>query len=259
VAAEHGHTAPIIGLALDGFGLGSDGGVWGGELLHLEGARFERAGHFAPLPLPGGDRAAREPWRMAAAALHALGRTDEIARRYRTPAGAAVMRMLELGVQSPPTSSCGRWFDAAAGLLGVKEVSAFEGQAAMLLEGMAENHGPADALRGGFTIDGENRLDLRPVIAYVTDARERERAAAVFHATLAAGLTQWAAQAAQRFRVGTVALAGGCFANRVLASAVRTGLAAHGLQVLEARQVPPGDGGLSLGQAWIALRTLHET
>ncbi len=258
VAAEHCCTGPLVGLALDGAGFGADGGVWGGELLRVEGARFERLGHLLPLRLPGGDRAAREPWRMAAAALHALGRANEIKRRFDRPAAPAVAQMLDRGVQSPWTSSCGRWFDAAAGLLDIKGVSAFEGQAAMLLEGLAEHYGPAEPLAGGYGIDDENRLDIRPVIAHVAESSEPARAAAVFHATLAAALADWAVRAAARLGVAHIALAGGCFANRVLAAAVRADLDARGLTVLEAEQVPPGDGGLSLGQAWVALLASQE-
>jgi hydrogenase maturation protein HypF len=259
VAAEHRHTGPLLGLALDGVGLGTDGAAWGGELLRVDGARFDRLGHLVPLRLPGGDRAAREPWRMAAAALHALGRCGEISQRYASPAGAAVARILELGVRSPWTSSCGRWFDAAAALLGIKQMSAFEGQAAMLLEGVAERHGNASPLPRGYTVDAENRLDLRPLIAYLAEAGEPGQAAAVFHATLAAGLAQWAAAAAARLQIQSVALSGGCFSNRLLAGAVRSQLEAGGLRVIEAEQVPPGDGGLSLGQAWVALLASQES
>ena len=258
VAAEHGHTGPLVGLALDGVGLGTDGRAWGGELLRVAGASMKRLGHLLPLALPGGDRAAREPWRMAAAALHALGAGADIRRRYPGAAGNAVAQMLARGVQSPTTSSCGRWFDAAAGLLGVKDVSAFEGQPAMLLEGLAERHGPCPPLPRGYAITEGNQLDLRPLIAHVAQAPDTARAAAVFHLTLATGLAAWAARAAATLGVGTVALAGGCFANRVLASAVRADLERRGLLVLEAEQVPPGDGGLSLGQAWVAIQSRAE-
>lgn len=253
VAAEHRVVAPVIGLALDGVGLGSDGHAWGGELLRVDGARFERLGHLRALRLPGGDRAAREPWRMAAAALHAMGRGDEIARRFPRAEAATLARMLASGVNAPETSSCGRWFDAAAGLLGVREFAAFEGQAAMLLEGCAERYPETAALPDGFVIE-DGVLDLRPLLAWIADQSDVARAAACFHATLAAGLAQWASQAARAGGIRRVALAGGCFLNRILATRVRAHLEGQGLDVLEAQAVPPNDGGLSLGQAWVALQ-----
>jgi hydrogenase maturation protein HypF len=138
VAAEHGVDGPLLGLALDGIGLGDDGDAWGGELLHVDGATFARLGHLAPIAMPGGDAAAREPWRMAAAALQRIGRGDQIVRRLvRHGGAAAVAQMLARDLRCPPTTSMGRWFDAAAALLRVCETSAFEGQAPMLLEALA--------------------------------------------------------------------------------------------------------------------------
>lgn len=256
VLAEHGHEGSALGLALDGVGLGTDGEAWGGELLRVEGASFRRLGHFEEMPLPGGDRAAREPWRMGAAALHLLGRGGEIEARFAAQAGAATIRqMLERGTHCPATSSCGRWFDAAAGLVGIKPVMAFEGQAAMLLEGLAVAHGPVEPISGGWRIDGEGRLSLLPLLATLAGTRDAGLAAARFHATLAAALAEWTFVAAEREKIDTVAFGGGCFLNRLLGDDLRQRLTACGLDVLEARQLPPNDGGLSLGQAWVALHT----
>jgi hydrogenase maturation protein HypF len=254
VCAEHGIEAPVLGLALDGVGLGTDGTAWGGELLRVDGAQCERLGHLAPLSLPGGDVAAREPWRMAAAALHTLGRGDEIVVRFADePAAATVMKMLARDIHCPRTSSAGRLFDAAAGLLGVRRRASFEGQAAMLLEGLAARHGPIAACADGWRIEGEGGvLDLLPMLAHLEDCEDAVAGAAWFHATLAAALVEWVAAAAERTGIRVVVAAGGCLLNRWLSSALRAGLAARGLQLHEARVLPPNDGGLSLGQAWVA-------
>jgi hydrogenase maturation protein HypF len=254
VAAEHGLTGPVLGIALDGIGLGSDGGMWGGELLVVDGAVWTRAGHLGALAAPGGDRAAREPWRMAASALHALGRSDEIAQRFPQRNGSAIRTLLERGVGCPATTSAGRWFDAAAGLLGVREVASFEGQAAMLLEGLAARHGSVAPLQGGFVIRA-GVLDLLPLIEAVADARDPAQAAAIFHATLAEGLAQWALAAAHAHGIRTVALGGGCFVNRILSGSLRARLRELELQPFAARFAPPNDGGIALGQAWVAMQS----
>ena len=252
VAAEHDVVGPVLGLALDGVGLGTDGGAWGGELLRVGDGVMRRIGSFRELPLPGGDRAAREPWRMAAAVLHSLGRGGEIPGRFDQPAASMVRQMLERGVNCPLTSSAGRWFDAAAGLLGVRAVSAFEGQAPMLLEGLADRHGAVAPLEAGWRIAG-GMLDLLPLAARLAALDDAAYGAALFHSTLAAALADWTAGAARREGIATVALGGGCFMNRILAADLRERLACAGLRVLEARQAPPNDGGLALGQAAVAM------
>lgn len=254
VMAEHQLTGPALGLALDGFGLGSDGVAWGGELLRVDGARFERLGQLRSLPLPGADRAAREPWRMAAAALFELGRTAEIGERFGPQFGlspAMVVTMLEKNFNTPRTSSAGRWFDAAAGLLGIKPVTSFEGQAATMLEGLATAFGEVEPLASGYAIDGAT-LDLLPLLARLADMRDVGQAAALFHATLALALSDWASRAATEHGIDNVVFGGGCFHNRLLSDALRARLQARKLQVFEAALLPPGDGGLSLGQAWVA-------
>jgi hydrogenase maturation protein HypF len=253
VAAEHRLRAPTLGLALDGVGLGSDGGAWGGELLRVESGLAQRLAHVRELRLPGGDRAAREPWRMALSALFEMGRFGEIERRYAARGGAILIQMLARGLNSPPTSSVGRWFDAAAGLLGVRDICSHEGQAAMQLEQLAASHGPAPEWPGGYGIGADDTLDLLPLLAHLAGQEDAGYGAAVFHSTLAAALAAWVRAASDRTGVDSVVLGGGCFMNRILAANLREHLEAAGLTVLEARQASPGDGGLALGQAAVAL------
>ncbi|CAG0974413.1 Carbamoyltransferase HypF [Burkholderiales bacterium] len=257
IAAEHRWSGPLLGLACDGSGYGSDGGLWGGELLRIDGGQMCRLGHLRPLPLPGGDRAAREPWRLAAAVLHTLGRGEEIAHRFAPRPGAALAQWLVAGRALPQTSSLGRVFDAAAGLLGIAQIMSFEGQAAMRLEGLAERFGPAEPLQEGYHLEA-GQLDFLPLLAWLAEARGVERAAAVFHATVAKGLADWCIEAARREGLSTVALGGGCFLNQVLSGALSQTLEAAGLRVLGAQAAPPNDGGISLGQAWVARQTTRE-
>jgi hydrogenase maturation protein HypF len=257
VAAEHRVETPLLGVALDGVGLGEDDQAWGGELLRLDGGGCTRLGHLAELPLPGGDRAAREPWRMAAAVLHRCGWGEEIALRFAgQPAAVAVSEMLARDLNCPRTSSAGRWFDAAAGLLGVSTVMNYEGQAAMQLEALAARHRGAVREGGLWRLDG-GVLDLLPLLQHLADERDAAAGAALFHSTLAAALAEWIALAARRERISTVALGGGCLLNRVLAAQLTTLLRARGLAVLTAMQAPPNDGGIALGQAWVAQRQLQ--
>jgi len=257
VAAEHRLETPLLGVALDGVGLGEYDEAWGGELLRLDGPRYARLGHLRQLPLPGGDRAAREPWRMAAAVLHQCGWGEEIAARFGCqPAAGAVAEMLARDLNCPRTSSAGRWFDAAAGLLGVSQVMNYEGQAAMQLEALAARHRGAVLEGGLWRLDG-GVLDLLPLLQHLADERDAVAGAALFHSTLAAAMTEWIALAARRERITTVALGGGCLLNRVLTAQLTALLRARGLTVLTAMQVPPNDGGISLGQAWVAQRHLQ--
>ncbi|HXQ32123.1 MAG TPA: carbamoyltransferase HypF [Steroidobacteraceae bacterium] len=254
VLAEHRLEGPVLGLALDGIGFGTDGGAWGGELLCVDGADATRLGHLRTLPLVGGDRAAREPWRMAAAVLHALGRGTEVATRFAAqPTARLVIQVLEREGVAPRTSSLGRWFDAAAGLLGLKAVTSFEGQAAMLLEGLAARATPRPT--GHVHSIDNGVLDLLPLLVPLADATDAAQAAADFHAGLAVALADWVEGAAAATGITTVACGGGCFQNDLLSRALRRELEARALGMLEAEAVPPNDGAISLGQCWVAQRT----
>jgi hydrogenase maturation protein HypF len=307
VLAEHGRfdTRPVLGLGLDGIGLGTDGEAWGGELLHVAGGQFQRIGRLRPLRLPGGDRAAREPWRMAAALLHAGGRGDEIATRFAHHAAAAMLaQVLDRPALSPQTSSLGRHFDAAAGLLGVCEVMQFEAEAAIAVERLAAQHpapavnpadwridaadcsahgseqrgaprpehgfergsAPATAAGAGCETATEGRpsrgvaleLDLHPLLLRLADETDPALGAARFQATLAAALEDWVARAAALTGCTTVVLCGGCLHNRLLANTLHARLPARGLETLGALRLSPGDAGLALGQAWVALHRLTD-
>jgi hydrogenase maturation protein HypF len=249
IAAEHGVARPLLGVALDGHGHGDDGAAWGGEIILVDGASWRRLGHLSPLALPGGDRAARSPWRMGLAALHALGRLDRAAEKFAgIPAAAELARLLRNGLVVPTTTSAGRLFDAAAALLGVCLEQRYEGQAAAELEALA--HSPR-TLTGGYRID-DGVLDCTPLLAALSEPGLSPREGAeLFHGTFAEGLAQWIACFAG-YGDGRVALGGGCMMNRVLTESLCARLRARGLAPLLARAVPPNDGGLSLGQAFVA-------
>lgn len=262
VCAEHGQRGPVLGLALDGVGLGSDGKAWGGELLRLDGALATRLGHLRPLALPGGDRAAREPWRMAASVLHELGRNAEIGARFQARGADTVAAMLTRQLNSPRSSSMGRVFDAAAALLGLCEHMKYEAQAAILLEQCATRHierqGWPQPLLQGWSIGSDGQLDLLALLATLDGAGDVDAAAARFHATLVAALAQWLLQAAQTQGLRTLAWGGGCFLNALLSLKLRQSLQALGLQVLAPQRAPPGDAGLALGQAWVAIQSWEQ-
>lgn len=277
VLAEHHIDEPALGLALDGVGLGSDGQSWGGELLRIDGASFERLGHLRPIALVGGDKATREPWRMGAAALALLGRPHEIVERYADQPGADIVTQM-LARKPPTTSSMGRWFDAAAGLLGIQPRAGFEAQAAMRLEGLAEEyvaqHGEMSLRAARHELHQRDDiviLDFSPALSdMLGDGSASDYAAplyaapfyaapfyaALFHAALIDGIADWAAMAAERTGIRIVACGGGCFLNAILTRGLRKAFAHRGLRMFEAQAAPPGDGGLALGQAWVARRTL---
>ncbi|WP_104903123.1 hydrogenase maturation protein HypF [Pseudomonas sp. LH1G9] len=257
--AEHGLDGPVLGLALDGVGLGSDGAAWGGELLWVASDAWRRLGYLLPLPLPGGDVAAREPWRLAAAALHLLGRDDEILRRLGPLVGEqsanTVAQMLARNLNCPPSSGAGRWFDAAAGILGISVRQQFEAEAAIALERLAAEYLATHAepvVDGLWHLRADGVLDLLPLLTRLFELADSARSAegaALFHLTLAAALADWVEHQSTTL---PVLLGGGCFANRLLSARLTQRLSARGLPVFSAQAVSCGDAGLALGQAWVA-------
>jgi hydrogenase maturation protein HypF len=238
VMAEHGLTGPVCGVALDGVGLGTDGNAWGGEVLVCGRRRFERLAHLAPVALPGGDRCAREGWRMAAA--YGLEEPPEGVdpRRY-----AQVLRLARSG-RVPVTTSAGRLFDAVASALGVCQESTYEGEAAARLEAIAE---PWPVPGIDVELEGSRGL-FAELVARRRVGQPVGRLAAVFHASLAGAVVR----ACRRVGLRQVALSGGCFQNRLLLEACFDGLRAAGFEPYANERVPANDGGLSLGQALVA-------
>ncbi|MHB8950466.1 MAG: carbamoyltransferase HypF [Rhodoferax sp.] len=262
VCAEHGWPGgPLLGLALDGFGLGLDGKAWGGELLQVDGANFQRLGHLRPLAMPGGDRCAREPWRMAASVLHELGRSVDIAQRFKEPGAQTVAAMLERQFNCPRTPGLGRVFDAAAALLNLCCYMPYEALAPVLLEdaaiGFIVKSGWPAPMEDGWAINAQGQLSLLPLLASLIGAPDVNQAAARFHATLVAALSDWVMQAAHATGLTTLAWGGGCFLNTLLSSALRQNLEQCGLTVLAPRRSSPGDGSIALGQAWVAMKYLE--
>jgi hydrogenase maturation protein HypF len=241
VLAEHGLEGPAVGAVFDGAGYGPDGTVWGGELLVGGLSGYERAGHLWPVRLPGGDRAAREPWRMACAWLVACGLESEVPGE---PKQQSIKAMCITGLNSPITSSAGRLFDAVAALCGLRDEVTYEGQAAIELEAACDL-----SERCAYPMPG---LDARETIAaVVADLRagiDVGRIAMRFHR----GLARATADACAATGVPTVVLSGGVFQNRVLLELTIEALERHSLTPLLPQLLPPNDGGISYGQAAIA-------
>jgi hydrogenase maturation protein HypF len=271
--AEHGLTADVIGLALDGTGYGTDGKIWGGEVLIARLVGFERFAHLEYVPMPGGEAAIKEPWRMAFAALRTAGFNAELAASLAgaTASEAHVLdRMMERGINSPMTSSLGRLFDAVAAVVMNRRIVDYEAQAAIELEGCADSE-QGDMSREDYCLElwdgGESR---RPHVipagrmwkAILSDLRRGEdlsRVAARFHAGVANGFVNAAAMARIETGINHVALSGGCLHNRRLARLLRQGLEEESFEVYEHRNVSPGDGGLSYGQAAVAAAMLSKS
>ena len=261
--ADAGLTGEVIGIACDGVGYGTDGQVWGCEIMRCDQADFQRLGHLRYFPLLGGDAAALETWRPAAGVLFdALGPawtdTPAVARMDAQAVRLAASRLAGPGTHIR-TSSLGRLFDAAAFLLGVCDHNSYEGQAAMMLEARARASDGGRSLQYSITDtdgDGPIELDIRPMIRQIIDAVDAGQPtgelARAFHLGVADMLADAVTRIAERTGLRRVALSGGCFANRLLVARLTELLHAAGLEAFTHISVPTGDGGIALGQAVVA-------
>lgn len=261
--AENGLDGQVIGVIFDGTGYGEDGTIWGGEFLVGGYGGYRRAGHLRQVPLPGGDAAVKEPFRMALAYLYDacgdglfdlplpwLGDIGE-------PERALYLRMLERRINSPLTSSCGRLFDAVAALTGVRGRISYEGQAAMELEALAEQSDTAAVypyilVNRDETVEIDFRLMIRALAEDVTAGRPKAEMARACHSTIAAAVADVCGHIRSRCGLNRVVLSGGVFQNKLLTEGVCQSLLEKDFLVHTHRLVPPNDGGLALGQAVVA-------
>ncbi len=265
VMAEHGVTTPVLGVAYDGTGYGDDGAVWGAEILLADLRGYRRLAHFRYVPLPGGDLAARKLWRIV------LGYStltpgsgayfSKVFEQVDASELAVAERQLMAGVNTPKASSMGRLFDAAAAILGVRQVAEYEGQAAMELEALA-GWRPASEYPAVIHEDGQGGWEIDPMPILTRLALRRAKGyhpadlAADFHASIAWVTAEVLRRASEETGIRTVVLSGGSFQNARLLTSLCERLESRSVHTLIARDLPPGDGGISYGQAAIAAARL---
>lgn len=265
---EAGIDGPVIGMALDGTGYGPDATIWGCEVLMATRRSYERMAHLEHVGMPGGEKAVREPWRMALSHLrNAFGEDlkkldlPELLRQDAKPIDI-LLRMLDKGVNCPVTSSCGRLFDTVSCLCGVRDKVSYEGQAAIELEMAAEEGEAAPYTVAVETVDDMITITTKALIREIVDdlrnGKERGKVSARFHSWLAASLLEVAVMLRERHGTRTVALSGGCFQNEILLRLLRDRLTDRGFDVIINRQVPANDGGICFGQVVVAAATLAD-
>lgn len=263
---ENHLSDPVIGIVLDGTGYGTDAQVWGGEIMIADFTGFQRAAHFEYVPMPGGAQAIREPWRMAVAHLiHAGNNCFHEGVQYLDAIPAkqidVVRRMAEQQIRSPFTSSCGRLFDAVAALIGLRTEVSFEAQAAIELEACCEKATGDEAYlfstKKGKYLEIGTSLLFEQILVDLQRGISQEMISRKFHNGLIASVANIAGQIAADAGIRQVCCSGGCFLNQYLASGLREQLVKQNLQVYTQALVPPGDGGLSLGQALIGVHAIR--
>jgi hydrogenase maturation protein HypF len=257
--AENRLDGPVLGLSFDGTGYGTDGCIWGGEVLIAEKHQYTRVAHLSYLPMPGGATAIKEPWRMAVSYLyHAFG---EGFRDLQLPLFQGLERekvniivaMISKQVNAPLTSSLGRLFDGVAAIVGIRNRVAYEGQAAMELEMASHNETKAYYHYAWQRDKDVHQIPVRPIVrGVVKDMEDGLPVSAIsdkFHATLVRLFSDLCVFLRKETGLDRVVLSGGVFQNTILLSSLSKGLRENGLQVFTHSLVPTNDGGISLGQA----------
>jgi hydrogenase maturation protein HypF len=267
--AENGIDEKVIGIAFDGTGYGADGNIWGGEFLIADLNNFERAGHFQYTPMPGGDKAIKEPWRMAVSYLYkVLGDKKEVINVLKTRENGldrisendidVIVKMIEKGINSPLTSSAGRLFDAVSSIIGIKDKITFEGEAAIEMEMKAERKCTGIY---SYEINSENNIMLIDASLIIAGLHKdiflkmpQSLISAKFHNTMAEIILDVCAKIREESGLNITALSGGVFQNMLLLEKSVKKLEDKGFKVITHSKVPANDGGISLGQAVIAAR-----
>jgi hydrogenase maturation protein HypF len=259
--AENHVTGRVIGLAFDGTGYGPDGTVWGGEILLADERDYERAACFKPVPMPGGAAAIKSPWRMAVSYLYEAfgenygGLDIPFMHAIDRKQADILIAMVNQGLNAPMTSSLGRLFDSVAAIAGLRHVVAFEGQAAMELEMVAET-GDWGYYHFDWQDNDTLRIETAPIVRGVVEdlaqGASPARISRRFHTTLIRLFTEVCRVLRDRTALNRVAMSGGSFQNAILSEALSRSLRREGFEVFTHRLVPPNDGGLALGQAVVA-------
>ena len=263
--AENGISGKVIGLSMDGTGYGTDGTIWGGEILVADETSFYRAGHLAKFPLPGGEAAIREPWRIGASLLRLTYGSGWLDAAAEFPPFAGlplghIDRMLASRINCPETSSLGRLFDGIAAILGIRSAVTFEGQAAMELESSADDTAGASLPFEVVDSPVALELDYRPAVRELVRLRMQGHGVGslsrAFHSLIIEGISCLADRVREKTGIGRAALSGGCFQNRLLLEGCIESLTKSGFEVFSHHLIPANDGGISLGQAVVAASRL---
>ncbi len=251
VMAEHRISEPVFGISWDGTGLGDDQTIWGGEFLICENDTYQRVGYLKPFPLPGGDKAVKEPRRSALGLLHILEKDFKFSHGYNSDELKVVRQMLDRCINTPVTSSIGRLFDGVSALLNIRQVTRFEGQSAMMLEFQS-----ADT-RDRYSIDSDGPVwDWRPMLECILSDIRNQLPVSVISGKFHNSLIHLMTAAAQSSGLKKVVLGGGVFQNRILLEQGTVALEKAGFKVYHPIAVPVNDGGIALGQAWIAAQRI---